>query len=105
RRAPETRRDSVPTLVSRIRTRAWLETSSQHQHYLVLRLLRTNVAARLKIAIVTSTTPSKFENVCTLRKLYIQLINGLCVTKGSIPFASYPVNFIRPIHPTTNTRP
>src|SRR5260221_7576864 len=38
------------------------------------------------------------------RKVYIQPINGLCATKGSIPFVSYPVNFIKPIQPITNTR-
>jgi hypothetical protein len=32
-------------------------------------------------------------------------LNGLCATSGWIPFASYPVNFIKPIHPTTSTTP
>jgi hypothetical protein len=59
----------------------------------------------IKIAIATSTTPSKSENVCTLRNPYNQLIKGLFATMGSIPFASYPVNFIRPIQPITKTRP
>lgn len=54
----------------------------------------------IKIAIATSTTPSALENARTVRKpYYSQPINGLCATRGCIPFASYPVNFIRPIQP------
>ena len=36
---------------------------------------------------------------------YTQLISGLLATNGRIPSASYVVNFMRPIHPTTTTRP
>src|SRR6476660_9335385 len=39
----------------------------------------------IKIAIATSTTPKTFENARTVRKAYIQLINGLRATRGSIP--------------------
>src|SRR5258707_611609 len=56
-------------------------------------------------AMATSTTPNPSENCRTLRKWYIHPINGLCATSGWIPFASYPVNFIKPIQPTTSTSP
>src|SRR5712671_6477144 len=59
----------------------------------------------IKIAIATSTTPSARENARSVRKPYIQPINGLFATRGCIPFASYSVNFIRPIQPITKTRP
>jgi hypothetical protein len=36
---------------------------------------------------------------------YIQLINGLLETSGSMPRASNSVNFINPIHPMTITNP
>ena len=36
----------------------------------------------IKIAIATSTTPKAFENARTVRKAYIQLINGLRATRG-----------------------
>ena len=39
-------------------------------------------------AIAISTTPSKFENPCTLRNPYSHPINGLFATSGWMPFAS-----------------
>src|SRR5260370_23653284 len=41
----------------------------------------------------------------TVHTRYIQPHNGLCATSGSMPCASYPVNFIMPIQPMTIANP
>ncbi len=64
-----------------------------------------NGRAAMSSATATSTTPSTAEKPRTLMSPYTQLISGLWATNGLIPSASYAVNFMRPIHPTTTTRP
>jgi hypothetical protein len=58
-----------------------------------------------RIATVTSITPRMAEKLRTLSNPYAQLISGLLATYRWIPWASYAVNFMSPIHPTTTTRP
>src|SRR5262249_27265902 len=63
-----------------------------------------NGRAAMSNAMPTSTTPSTAENPRTLMSPYTQLSSGLLATNGRIPSASYPVNFMRPIQPTTTTK-
>lgn len=48
----------------------------------------------INLAMATSTTPNPSENCRTVQMWYIQHSIGLCRTSGSMPCASYPVNFI-----------
>jgi hypothetical protein len=57
------------------------------------------------IAMEISTTPNAAANCRTVHTRYIQRNNGLCATSGSMPCASYPVNFIMPIQPMTSANP
>lgn len=59
----------------------------------------------IRIAVQISKTPSPIEKLRIDKKSYTQLMNGLFATRDDIPFASYKVNFIRPIHTSTSTRP
>jgi hypothetical protein len=56
-------------------------------------------------AAATSNTPSRAENVLTEKMSYIQLISGLSDTRGSMPLASYSMNFSTPNQASTTTRP
>src|SRR6266849_26235 len=59
----------------------------------------------INIAMEISTTPNPAANCRTVHRRYIQPNNGLCATRGSMPCASYPVNFIMPIQPMTSANP
>ncbi len=62
-------------------------------------LTASNTAAAI------SKTPSRAENVDTEKTSYTQLIKGLSDTSGTMPSASYLMNFRPPYQASTMTRP